>query len=140
MSLPSLESINYTIGLLTLAGIAFAVWRSKSRQRGAAVADAILGREQVTDHAGNVIRPAEPGLVHRVATVEEAVVGFRHNIALYTELAKRVDNHDTEIKALKDATTERIVTKAEAAQFYRFLADQADLPPAEPIDPPEGEQ
>lgn len=160
MSLPDLDSINYTIALLTLAGLIYAIWRSKERRRSAAVAIAILGDEEVTDRAGQVIRPASPGLVavvadaskqvadaskalsavdRRVSKLEEAVVGFQHTIALYTELAKRVDTVENEVRILKDSTVERVAIRLEAAQAMRWAADEQGKPPAEPFNPPEEE-
>lgn len=115
MTLPDLESVNYTLALCTLIGIPLAIWRSKSRKRISAAADAILGQESAIDNSGNVIRPAQPGLVHRVATVEDAVVEFRHAIGVYTEVLGRLDSVERDVKALQDRRVEHIVTAAERA-------------------------
>lgn len=129
LPLPSLDSINYTIALLTLIGIGIAIWRSKSRRRMNAVADAILGQEEVTDSTGGIIRRGEPGLVHRVTQVEVAIVEFRHAIALFTEAQHRIDQLEQRVKTLEDDRVERIVTKAESAQMWRAVAEANVEPP-----------
>lgn len=109
-----------------LIGAGYGAWRHyrPSARRASAALDAIIGKEAVTDRAGNLIEPAQPGLVHRVATVEEAVVELRHVTALYIETQKRIDHQDIRIKALEDARIERLVTQAESAQMWRAVADK----------------
>lgn len=71
-------------------------WRStrQTRDRAEAGWDAILGKAEVTDRAGTQLEPAQPGLVHRVAQVEEAVIDLRNLVAGQTALEKRVDRQD----------------------------------------------
>lgn len=71
-------------------------WRStrQTRDRAEAGWDAILGKAAVSDRAGTQLEPAQPGLVHRVAQVEEAVIDLRNLVAGQTALEKRVDRHD----------------------------------------------
>lgn len=117
---------------LTLAGVAagllgaiYATWRRvrPTLRRGTAALDALVGKEAVTDRSGKEIEPAQPGLVHRVATVEEAVVEIRHVVELWTETQRRLDQHDGRIKALEDSRIERLVTQAESAHMWRAVAD-----------------
>lgn len=96
--------------------------------------DAINGREEYVDSASGTTVPALPPLTTRVALIETAIVEFRHNTALYTELAKRVDVHDHEIRALKEAQVERLVTRAESAQMWRAVADAQSVDNEHPED------
>lgn len=89
--------------------------RQRERERNAAVADAILGESEVLDRSNRQIQPARPGLVHRVGTVEEAVVEFRHAIGLLTEVLKRIDTLDDRVKALEQTNVKDIVLAAERA-------------------------
>jgi hypothetical protein len=144
MPLPSLDSVNYTLALLTLAGIPLAVWRSKSRRRISAAADAILGSEPVLDADHKEMRPGRPGLVHRVSQVEEAVVEFRHLVGIVTEAMGRIDSLDTRIAALENThvkdiiqMAERAATAAASAEMLRLVNErdtvtgQADEPKGE---------
>lgn len=113
--------------VVALIGALYATWRRVrpvTRRMGAGL-DAIIGREAVTDRAGREIEPAQPGLVHRVATVEEAVVEFRHMVGLLTEVQHTLTDHGARIKALEDARLERIVTQAASAQAWRAVAENA---------------
>jgi hypothetical protein len=101
--------------------------REAERARNAAVADAILGRAEVLDLSRNEIAPAQPGLVHRVSGVEEAVVEFRHAIGLLTETLKRIDTLDARLQVLERATAERLLTKAESAAMWKAIADRDDI-------------
>lgn len=110
-----------------LLGAAYATWRRfrPSVRRASSAVDALVGREAVTDRSGQIIEAAQPGLVHRVATVEEAVVEIRHVVALWTETQKRLDQHDGRIRQLEDSRLERLVTQAESAHMWRAVADAA---------------
>lgn len=112
-----------TVGLI---GAVYGAWRHyrPSVKRAGAALDAIIGKEATLDRAGNLIEPSQPGLVHRVATVEEAVVELRHVTALYIETQKRIDHHDLRLKALEDARVERLITQAESAHMWRAVADK----------------
>jgi hypothetical protein len=110
-----------------IVGAAYGTWRRfrPGVRRATAAIDALVGKEAVTDRSGNVIEAAQPGLVHRVATVEEAVVEIRHVVELWTETQRRLDQHDGRIKALEDARVERLVSQAESAHMWRAVADNA---------------
>lgn len=126
--------MNHTEALVTIAaavvmilGGCYGAYRRfrPSVRRGSAAIDALVGREAVTDRSGNVIEAAQPGLVHRVATVEEAVVEIRHVVALWTETQHTLTDHGARIKALEDSRLEKLITRAESAQMWRAVADQA---------------
>ena len=98
--------------------------REAARARNAAVADAILGEEAVRDRSGEVIQPSRPGLVHRVGTVEEAVIKMGDLAGLITEALRRIDTIDSRVQVLEHAAMEKIVTKAESAAMWKVLADR----------------
>jgi len=89
-----------------------------------AVADAILGSPVIKDRRGEVIDQGSPGLVHRVAQVEEAVVEFRHMVGLLTETQKHLANLDHRVSTLEEARVERLVTQVESAHMWRAVADK----------------
>lgn len=133
VNLPSLNSVDWLLGILGIAAILVG-WgrgwlespkRRTEREQNKAVADAILGEAAVKDRNDNVITPGQPGLVHRVTTVEEAVVEFRHMVGLLTETQHTLSDHGARIKALEDARVERLVTQAESAHMWRAVADNA---------------
>ena len=120
--------------VLTIAGLmcgvvgaAYGAWRHfrPGMRRAEAALDAIIGREAVTDRSGKVIEPGQPGLVHRVATVEEAVVEIKHVVALWSETQRVLTDHASRIKALEDSRVERLVSQAESAHMWRAVADNA---------------
>lgn len=92
-----------------------------------AVADAILGSPQIKDRRGEVIDEGAPGLVHRVAQVEEAVVEFRHMVGLLTETQKRLDQHDAAINALIAGSLERAATAMSSAEMLRLVSERDTL-------------
>lgn len=89
-----------------------------------AVADAILGSPIIKDRRGEVIDAGSPGLVHRVAQVEEAVVEFRHMVGLLTETQKHLSLLDNRLTTLEEARVERLVTQVESAHMWRAVADK----------------
>lgn len=94
----------------------------KTREDGAAIRDAILGRDPIVDSiTKKEIAPALPGIGQRMATVEQALVTFAQNQHDLEELRRRVDAHDADIAALKSGSVERIVTKAESAAAWRAM-------------------
>lgn len=104
-----------------LSGIAVSligvwVWIRPAIKRTVAGADAILGREAVTDRSGRAILPASPGLVDRVRTVEDT-------LALLADNSQRLAEHEQRISQLELQVLERIVTKAESAQMWRAVAE-----------------
>lgn len=121
-----MTSLEWFVGggaLLLGAGIG-AWFRFGPGARVGAVADAILGTPAIKDRQGGTLDPGNPGLVHRVAQVEEAVVEFRHMVGLLTETQKRLDLIDNRVGVLEEARLERIVTQAESAQMWRAVAEK----------------
>lgn len=140
MNLPSLDSVNYTLAILGIAGLVVGWWRGwwesprrrETRARDKAVAEAILGEPEVHDLAGKVIMPAKPGLVSRTSTLELAVSTLIDQDARIKHLET---DHGARLKALEDARVERLVTQAESAHMWRAVADNA----ATDADEPSGE-
>ncbi|MBO9523416.1 MAG: hypothetical protein J7518_17950 [Nocardioidaceae bacterium] len=97
-----------------------------------AAQDALLGREPIIDPAsGRELAPALPGIGQRMATVEDAVKMLAENVAALDAVNRRVDRIETQvgantenIAALMTATAERIITKAEAAEMWRAVANK----------------
>jgi hypothetical protein len=125
------NAVALAVAATILIGACYATWRRfrPGMRRAGAALDAIIGKEAVTDRSGQLIEPAQPGLVHRVATVEEAVVEFRHMVGLLTETQHTLTEHGARIKALEDARVERLVTQAESAHMWRAVADNAVTDP-----------
>lgn len=98
--------------------------REEERRRNAAVADAILGEPEVMDRSGEQIQPPRPGLVHRVGTVEEAVIKMGDLASLITEALKRIDGIDARVRVLEHSTVERIVARAESAAMWQAVGDR----------------
>lgn len=98
--------------------------REEERQRNAAVADAILGEPAVLDRSNQQIQPPRPGLVHRVGTVEEAVIEFRSVISLLTELQKQVATLDSRLAVLEHSAIERALARHESAEMWRAVANR----------------
>jgi alpha-D-ribose 1-methylphosphonate 5-triphosphate synthase subunit PhnG len=101
--------------------------REQERARNAAMADAILGEPAVLDRSSNEIQPPRPGLVHRVGTVEDAIVEFRHAIGVYTEVLGRLDRVEQDVASLKDARVQHIVSAAERAATAAASAEMLRL-------------
>lgn len=132
MTLPSLDSVNYTLAILGIIGFVVGWWRGwwesprrrQQRSQDRAVHDAILGEAVVRDRNEKVIRPGQPGLMHRVTKVEEAVVEFRHVVGLLTEVQKRLDIHDAAINALIAGSLERAATAMSSAALLQAVANK----------------
>lgn len=101
--------------------------RERERERGSAVADAILGEPEVRDRSGQVIQQGRPGLVHRVSSVEEAVVQIGNMTGLLNEALKRIDTLDERLAVIERSTIERILTKAESASMWKAIANRDDI-------------
>lgn len=103
--------------LLGVAVSALALWANvrPSLRRNSAVADAILGEEAVVDRSGQMIQPARPGLVHRVGTVEEAVLEFRRALTAYTELRGLYDSLERRVAVVENTHVKDIIVAAERA-------------------------
>lgn len=112
-------------GTLVLVGVGIgAFFRFGPGKTLGAIAEALFGTPTTRDRSGAVMEEGQPGLVHRVAQVEEAVVEFRHVIGLLTETQKRIDLLDGRVTELERARVERIVTQAESAHMWRAVADR----------------
>lgn len=148
-SLPWSAEITWLLAACTLAGLVLG-WYFKFRphwrkfwDRVNGGLDAITGREAFLDHAtGKEVEEVLP-MTTRLAKVEDAVVLLTEQQAQMTEIQTTVNQilgllseHGSRLKSLEDGRLERIVTKAEAAQMFRMVADEHDQPPAEPVDPP----
>lgn len=101
--------------------------RERERARAKAADDAILGEPEVLDRRGEQIVPGSPGLVHRVAQVEEAVVEFRHMSGLLTEVLGRIDTIDNRVKLLEETGIRDIVQAAERAATAAVSAEMLKL-------------
>lgn len=73
LSLPSLDSLNWTVALLGIGAVVVGILRSEFVRLWAQVPGALVGRGEKKDRSGRVTREAEPGLLSRTAAVEEAV-------------------------------------------------------------------
>jgi hypothetical protein len=89
-----------------------------------AIADALFGTPTTRDRSGEVMEEGKPGLVHRVATVEEAVLEVRHLIALVTETQESVKDLNRRVGAIEEARIERLINQVESAQMWRAVADE----------------
>lgn len=116
-----LPAAGVAVGIL---GAAYGTWRRfrPSVRRATAAIDALVGKEAVTDRSGKEIEPAQPGLVHRTTTLEQAVA----TLVNQDERIKHLENdHGARLKALEDARVERLVNQAESAHMWRAVADNA---------------
>ena len=150
--------VSIAVGIMAIVGVGgiVGIWRlineqrlrseaereraEVERRRNEAIESALLGTPAVLDNSGAEIEPAQAGVVSRIGKVEEAVVEFRHSIALYTELAKRVDvgesraaSTEARVGALERDKVERIATKLESAHMWRAVAEAKPETGAEAI-------
>lgn len=123
------DPLGAAVAIAALIAAAYGAWRKfrPSVRRASAALDAIVGKEAVIDRSGKVMESAQPGLVHRVATVEEAVVEFRHMVGLLTETQKRIAHMESRVQALEDSRVEKIVTAAERAATAATSAEMLRL-------------
>lgn len=141
MDLPTLTYVSTLLTIISVVigfvGYVRGWWespeRKEERARQKSMADALLGEAAVLDRQGKELDPGNPGLVHRVSQVEEAVVEFRHMTGLLTEVlgrvdaiehdhkevSRRVDDHDTAIASLIASTFERGANAALAVEQQR---------------------
>jgi hypothetical protein len=128
-SLLGITVLNWTVAALTICALLGGAWLRfrPSVRRWTAVVDAILGEPAELDRAGKVSRPEQPGLVHRVASVEEAVVEFRHLVGLVTEALGRIDGLENRVASLEDKRVNDIVIAAERAATAAASAEMLRL-------------
>lgn len=115
----------------------------KSKHDAAAIRDAILGRDAVTDSiTGKELAPPLPGIGQRMATQETQMAEITSAVAAIaathlqlTRMDRTIDEHEDRIKALEDASVERVVTKAESAAAWRAMEAAALAKPDEEADP-----
>lgn len=106
-------------------------WR-RMTSRWTAAGDALLGREAIHEPiTGRELAPALPGIGQRMATVEDAVKTLTETVSRLDAINERLDRHEAQIgtnteniAAIMTAAAERIVTKAEAAEMWRAIADK----------------
>ena len=102
-------------------------WR-KVKNDALGARDALVGREAIVDRAsGREVAPAIPGIGMRMATVEQALLTLIDN-------EKRLAALETDVKDLKDAAAERVLTKIESITAYDAIAKAHDAQP-DRIDP-----
>lgn len=102
----------------------------KTRDDSVAIRDAILGRDPIIDSiTKKEIAPALPGIGQRMATVEQALITFAQNQHDLEVLRGRVDEHDQDIKELKDARAERVVSRVESAAAFRAMEEAIKATP-----------
>ena len=148
-------AVQLIIGLCTLAGIAFTVWKwvlpryRKARNVSTAFVDTFMGREAVVDSiTGRVISPAIPAIGTRMADQESDVRGIRNDVGLLTRavadlasaqadmtaLQARMDDHDRRITDNDHRLTaieqghhlERMAGKAESIHMFRAIESIAN--------------
>lgn len=120
------EALNYILGLTALATFVWSVWSGKQRKLMTAIAEALMGRGEEKDRAGRTFRPAEPGLVARVGTLEEAVKVLANQESRLARLEGNDTRQDARLDTLETAQVERLAAKVESAQMLRMIADERD--------------
>jgi hypothetical protein len=135
----------------TLVGLISALagwWRwgrpriAKAKADGAAMRDAILGREPVIDSiTGRELAPALPGIGVRMATTEEQMLLLTEAVAKIADshvrlahIETRVDDIAADVADLKAGAIERIMARAEAAQAWSAVEAAVKATPPSEID------
>jgi len=99
-------------------------WRAyrSARTKVTAVSDAILGRDAVVDTiTGREIAPALPGMGVRMAHQEQQMEAITAAVTRLASQQEALTDHERRIKALEEASVERVVTKAESAAAFRAI-------------------
>lgn len=154
MTLPTPDGLQVALTTCTLLAL-WVGWvkavRPKVRQfvrRWTSAGDALVGRPSIYDPAsGRELAPELPGIGQRMATVEDAVKTLTETVAALDSINHRLDRHERQIgqnteniAVIMTAAAERIVTKAEAAEMWRAIADKdlvdgdSDEPTADLLD------
>lgn len=105
---------------------ALTIWRflAPGIKRSNAVADAILGKEQVTDRAGGIISEKELGLVQRTSTLEQLVGTLVTNDLRLASLEESRANHETRLTSLERNQDERIEIRRESANLLGAIRER----------------
>lgn len=118
------DTLDYILGLIALGTFVWTIWNGKQRKLMTSIAEALMGREEQKDRAGKTFRPGEPGLVHRVGTLEEAVKVLANQESRLARLEAIESQQDARIEALETSQYERLAAKVESAQMLRMIADE----------------
>lgn len=144
------QAVSIIIGLLGIIGTIYGFmryWRPKWRQvkSGAHLWwTTQVGTEAVTHPVtGDVIRPAQRGVAHRLYAVEqgqERQAELMERVIALMEAEKtqnqRIDQVEARVTILEANTVERTVVRAESAALLNLVSQErdADCPPTEPPD------
>lgn len=142
MNLPSPDAAQVVLTLTTLAAIwlgwakVLGPWVKRKWDRFVGIFQAIAGRDPIVDKAsGKELAPAMPPLGEQLSTINDTMQKLVIVIESNHDAHKRIDNHEgrlsateRDIAAMKLAAVERIVTKDEAAQMWRAVANSDILP------------
>ncbi len=155
LTLPSLDSVNYTLAILGIVGVILGWWSTAKkkakveqeeheaelakqaieRARREKADNAILGESEIRDASGAILQPAKPGLVARTATLEQAVGVLVDQDSRLKKIeriqARHESDHDTydsTLAALIGATYERGSASALAA-IEKLQAGTIDVEP-----------
>ena len=121
-------------------GILGWLWRTQpERERNRAANDAIIGKAQVTDRAGTVMSPAQPGLVHLQQENAKALVQASERLTRLEQLVETLAQVDGRLGGLEQRVTlleesnikdvitaaERAATAVASAEMLRMMRDPA---------------
>lgn len=127
MNLVSLAAL----GTILIAVLTVWVFARPSLKRNNAVADAILGEEEIRDRSGSLIRAGRPGLIHVQAAVDQRLSNIEGVVAKLADQDVRLGHlesttvvHGADIAALKDAREERMGIRRETEAMLRAVAEK----------------
>lgn len=139
--LPDLGALQYAVAAAALAVVVagwakwfLPRWRKVWRRANSAL-DTIGGSDAIVDpSSGRELRPAQPPLGTRLASLEDAVVQIVGVVTEMSELRNTVSQHEERLGSLEHAAIERVVSKAESAAAWTAIAEaqKAPPPPEEP--------
>lgn len=152
------ELIALALGVVALAGV-IAGWLKwvrprlqSARQDAIAMRDSIIGRDAVVDTiTREEIAPAVPGIGVRMANQEEFTKAQAHQMELLTgAVAKIADSHEQlakhaalldelggRVRALEEASVERVVARAESAAAWKAIEAATLATPDRVVEPDE---
>lgn len=134
---PALSFAALCLGLLT-AGTALWVGLRRQARTIAALADAILGHEEVRDRSGAPIHEAKPGIAARMSSVDRKLDEVAALARRVTRLEEGHASLTGRVSVLEDARVERVVTQAESAAHWRAV-EAAHQAPHDPAGDPAGD-